>query len=59
MNDKKDKCVTCGSETQYDEFDHIDLRYFYVEGCGQLCPRCFDDIYHKKRGRKSAPSDTP
>jgi hypothetical protein len=44
---KKDKCVICGCETQYDEFDHIDLRYFYIEGCGQLCPKCFDDTYQK------------
>ena len=44
---KKDKCVSCGVETQYDAFDHIDLRYFYIEGCGQLCPKCFDDTYQK------------
>ena len=44
---KKDKCVSCGVETQYDAFDHIDLRYFYLEGSGQLCPKCFDDIYQK------------
>lgn len=43
---KKDKCVSCGVETQYDQFDHIDSRYFYVEGAGQLCSQCFNDTYH-------------
>ena len=48
---KKDPCVCCGIETQYDEFDHIDFRYFYVEGAGQLCVKCFDDIY-KPHGKQ-------
>lgn len=43
---KKDKCVSCGVETQYDEFDHIDFRNFYVEGAGQLCCTCFNEIYN-------------
>ena len=38
---EKDKCVVCGSFTEYDEFDHIDKRYFYVEGSGQLCRACY------------------
>lgn len=37
---KRDECVSCGVETQYDEFEHIDFRYFYIEGVGQLCPEC-------------------
>ena len=45
---KKDKCVSCGVETQYDEFDHIDFRNFYIEGAGQLCVKCFNDIYKPK-----------
>ena len=40
---KKDQCVCGGTETQYDEFDHIDFRYFYVEGAGQLCPECYNE----------------
>ena len=43
---KKDKCVSCGIETRYDEFDHIDFRNFYIEGAGQLCPDCYDRIYN-------------
>ena len=28
---KKDKCVSCKKETQYDEFDHIDIRNFILK----------------------------
>ena len=52
---KKDKCVSCGIETRYDEFDHIDFRNFYIEGAGQLCAECFNDIYKPKN--KSLPGD--
>ena len=45
---KRDKCVSCHAETEYDEFDHIDLRYFYVEGAGQLCAECWKEIYEQK-----------
>jgi len=45
MSNKKDKCVICDCETQYDEFEHVDFRYFYVKGCGQLCCECFNNAY--------------
>ena len=41
----KDKCVKCGYETLYDIETHIDERQYYVEGGGQLCERCYKDIY--------------
>ena len=37
----KDKCVMCGCETEYEFSTHIDLRYGYVEGAGQLCTNCY------------------
>ena len=45
---KKDKCVSCNADTEYDEFEHIDFRYFYIEGVGQLCPGCYNMLYEKK-----------
>ena len=45
---KKDKCIICKKDTEYDEFDHIDFRYFYIEGAGQLCPSCYHETYEKK-----------
>ena len=48
---KYDKCVLCNIETEYDEFDHIDSRYFYVEGAGQLCPKCWNETYEQKNDK--------
>ena len=35
-----EKCVICGADTQYRFRTPIDFRYNYVEGAGQLCPKC-------------------
>jgi len=40
-NNPIEKCVICGADTQYRFNDHIDLRYNYVEGAGQLCSKCY------------------
>ena len=39
-----DKCVICGCETIYPKNMHIDYRYNYVEGAGQLCIECSKKI---------------
>lgn len=33
----------CGVETPYEFETHIDFRYGYVEGAGQMCKDCYDD----------------
>lgn len=38
----KDKCVLCGVETPYEFETHVDYRYGYIEGAGQLCKACYD-----------------
>lgn len=43
-NNQKDKCVICGKETKYDINEHIDNRYGYVQGVGQVCYECFKTI---------------
>ena len=48
----KDKCVSCGVETPYDKTDHVDFRLGYVEGAGQLCLDCYDNIYIKSKTKK-------
>ena len=35
-----EKCVICGTDTQYRFRTPIDFRYNYVEGAGQLCNKC-------------------
>ena len=39
-NNPIEKCVICGEATQYRFKDHIDYRFNYVEGAGQLCNKC-------------------
>ena len=34
-------CVMCGEETTTLKTTHIDFRYGYVEGAGQLCRQCY------------------
>ncbi|MFH1787414.1 MAG: hypothetical protein ABH811_01335 [archaeon] len=44
---KYDKCVCCKKETLSEVNLSIHSRRYYVEGAGQLCPKCFDEIYLK------------
>lgn len=37
----KDRCVMCSKPTEYDITTHIDIRYGYIEGMGQLCFNCY------------------
>lgn len=39
---EKEKCVLCGEETPYHPSVHIDYRYGYVEGAGQMCNKCYN-----------------
>lgn len=42
--DKKENeteyCVLCGDKTPYVKSDNINIRKYFVEGVGQLCPMC-------------------
>lgn len=38
----KDNCVLCNVETEYETSTHIDYRYGYVKGAGQLCKECYE-----------------
>ena len=48
----KELCVTCKKETKYDREEHIDYRVGYIEGAGQLCLDCYDEIYIKPKVRE-------
>ena len=45
----KDKCVSCGCKTPYEKTDHVDYRLGYVEGAGQLCLECYENVYMAQR----------
>jgi hypothetical protein len=36
-----EKCVLCGTDTEYKYHDHVDMRVGYIEGAGQLCSKCY------------------
>ena len=40
-----EKCVLCGDETNVRVDTHIDAREYYVEGAGELCPKCYGIVY--------------
>ena len=40
-----DRCVLCGTETNYTADTPIDQRFGYVEGAGQLCRSCYYEVY--------------
>lgn len=59
----KEHCVICNKQTSYNFSDHIDMRYGYVEGVGQLCMSCYNgnkdttDICIPNRLVKDTPND--
>lgn len=42
---EKDCCVICGRPTEYLKSQNIYERNYYVEGAGQLCDKCYSEIY--------------
>ena len=35
-----EKCIMCGKETTILKTTHVDFRYGYVDGAGQMCREC-------------------
>ena len=44
---KTERCVICGKPTEYRKDVPIDKRECYIEGAGQLCRKCYFEIYLK------------
>lgn len=42
--DKTEYCVLCHETTEYSRGTHISQRRHYIEGAGQLCKICYDDM---------------
>ena len=38
-------CIRCSKPTPYHPNTPITLRRYYVEGSGQLCPLCYQELY--------------
>jgi|688.fasta_scaffold551518_2 hypothetical protein len=43
-----EKCVVCDKETNMSKNLNIDHRQFYIEGAGQLCKTCYDNLDNRK-----------
>ena len=37
-----DECIVCGIKTDETKDKHIDFRFNYIEGTGQLCGKCIE-----------------
>ena len=40
-----EKCISCGVDTGVNVTTHVDYRFFYVDGAGQLCKTCYNKVY--------------
>ena len=40
VESEMEECIVCGVETNEPKDKHIDFRYNYIEGAGQLCSKC-------------------
>ena len=43
--EQKELCIRCNKPTPYHPNTPITLRRYYVEGSGQLCEKCFRELY--------------
>ena len=43
--EQKELCIRCNKPTPYHPNTPIMLRRYYVEGSGQLCPLCYQELY--------------
>lgn len=50
--EEKDRCVVCYAETAYSKDTPIEEREFYIEGCGQLCEACYNEIKAEEHADK-------
>ena len=46
-SDKKEICVCCGQGTTYSKDEPISNRTGYIQGAGQLCLKCYKELYPK------------
>lgn len=43
-----EKCVICDTETDVPVNLNTNLRSSYIDGAGQLCKKCYDNLDNKK-----------
>ena len=54
LNDEMfEKCVLCGAITDVPRNMPISSRYYYVEGCGQVCHGCYNQTYNNQTKKRN------
>ena len=44
---KEEYCILCHKGTGVDFYTDIKERKYFVNGCGQLCADCYNEIYRR------------
>lgn len=44
---KEEYCILCHKGTGVDFYTDIKKRKYFVNGCGQLCADCYNEIYRR------------
>lgn len=59
--ESRELCIRCGKPTLYPPNTPITLRRYFVEGSGQLCEKCFYELYPMPGalGNKTIACNTP
>ena len=47
-NTETDKCACCGCDTGISKDTPISNRKYYIQGRGQLCNKCYTELYVHK-----------
>ena len=45
--EQTEKCVSCGESIEYTKSTPIEKRTGYIQGAGQLCLKCYRELYPK------------
>lgn len=43
--EKEENCILCGCKTDVNREMPADKRLYYIDGCGQLCRECWNELY--------------
>ena len=55
-NTETDKCACCGCDTGIPKDTPITNRKYYIVGSGQLCSKCYTELYTDKSGDENGVS---
>lgn len=57
-NTETDKCTCCGCDTGIPKDTPISNRKYYIQGRGQLCSKCYNELYvHKSEDETTVSLD--